>query len=606
MTTGTLPLEPLVYSHFHDIFRGQKAAYRKLKKVREVLSSPDTNQRVQNFCQQRNLSEQTVVTTIKNLLDERVFEDLGKAKLKFPQLFQLSVELAKEKENRESEAAVSEAGYIEAISVKEEDGGEGFDPPNSSSDDEFEPEEPVAVTTKKKRRTRANTITAINKPSVFAPPPSEILDEGQATDTPELRAPKSRKRKKGNISELEDEVPIAELVRKKTPKLFPVYLPYPVQHALTTEVQKVLEQACYDFVKAWLPDWISNEQFMHPQNAELPMWARLIKRKLKTLPAHAYDGALLAEEASLGRIISHIEDLRHTAVHRLKTQSKGLEQMLGSAVLFARTLKDERRTAYLEKILEKAKEASTELENEKIFMLNRLEKELEEIEQMRRQLRIREQNALAQILEDDRMARAVITIDLDQVRAEVLNGDIPEPVDVLDLTTTSDRDDGAAEIPRTPSQPNQELIENDRLPTVTADVGGQISAESLDGDGSSGGAVVKEPEVEVKQPKKKKKTKKSRKDPGDPDLVEPQLPSDAIESKPDDNTEVKYPSHIHSGCPETALGLADRDTRGNGVNAEGWNTGDDDTGYESASENFGDDQEVSWESYLARFGIAKT
>ncbi|KAF3921382.1 hypothetical protein ABW20_dc0109853 [Dactylellina cionopaga] len=401
--------EIAIYTEFRDIFRDDKAYYRKRKKIVDVLNESATAPRVKDFCAKKKINKIELADILKILLDAQVFESLAKAKLRFPTLFQLSLEQLKLKENRESEAAESEAGVIAASIqgdlVPEPENKDG----RRDSGISCPPTPPP--------------LAIILKPSIFDPPVIEASPTTQPT------------KPTNNI-----ELSVADTVKAKMPNLFPVYLPYIVQHTLTTEAQRILENACYDHAKQWFPDCITQEQFQHPENAELPMWCRLIKKKHKSLIEDAYNTAALGPKSLKGTIGS-LENLRHTAVHRLKTHSKGLEDLLQNAVRFSKYLKDEQKTDKLEEILEKAKELSTNLENEKILLRNNLEKELEEIEEMRRELRRREEQALKDIIEDDKMARNAITLIFPRAIGGVRDAD----------TETEGTEVGTSEIQSVPS-----------------------------------------------------------------------------------------------------------------------------------------------------------
>ncbi|KAF3906753.1 hypothetical protein AA313_de0203985 [Arthrobotrys entomopaga] len=225
---------------------------------------------------------------------------------------------------------------------------------------------------------------------------------------------------------------VADVTQPKIPNLFPVYLPYPAQHILMTEAQRILERACYDYTGRWLPEILDREQFQHPENAELSKWVKLLEESYKKLPHDAYDESVFLSN-SLTQTVFGIVNLRHTAVHRIKTHSKGLEDMLEGAVRFARFLKDETNQTKLQAILDKARELSLNLEAEKILLQSKLEKELVEIETAKRELIRREAYALEQIIHDDKRARNMITLDVSGI-----NKDDKDVNDETDRETDND------------------------------------------------------------------------------------------------------------------------------------------------------------------------
>ncbi|KAF3925677.1 hypothetical protein ABW21_db0209372 [Orbilia brochopaga] len=435
--------EIAIYSEFHDIFRGDKAAYRKPKTIlRTFEDNKDLKTRLNHFCSSSGIPQSLVIDTIRHLLEEEVFASQIKAKLRFPHLFQLSAGSLRKKEKWESEAAMSEAGAI--VQSLQGNKIDGFDPPES--------EEPKEILVKRKK-----SVEKKPQISLFAPPPSEVSHpdpfEGGTTSlspTATAHTPAVTQKEPDTGPNVEEAI---DTIESKLPNLFPVYLPYPVQHKLTTEAQRILEHICYDFVKKWLPEKTATEQFANPENAELPMWARLIKKKLKELAANSYNKSALGPD-SIAKVVGVIENLRHTAVHRLKTHSKGLEDMLSKAVIFAVFLKDE-RAEKLRRLLNKAMELSSALENEKILLHNKLKQELEEIEEARQVLRQKEELALKRILEDDRITREAISFDLADLEIELGEENEMHGVD-LNLVKSTDSNDIQPEFTELVSEVNDD------------------------------------------------------------------------------------------------------------------------------------------------------
>ncbi|KAF3920609.1 hypothetical protein ABW21_db0202982 [Orbilia brochopaga] len=167
-----------------------------------------------------------------------------------------------------------------------------------------------------------------------------------------------------------------------------VQLPYPVQHALITEAQRLLEHSCYDFVHRWIPSRATSAEFAHPESAELNKWARLIGDYLSRLPPSAYDGSVY--EYRVGQfqtVATRLENLRHTAVHRLKAEARRIIDLLDLAVGFALFLRDEGRASTLRGLWRHARDVAGEMETERV--VRRLEL-LRQEQQLRNERRLQE------------------------------------------------------------------------------------------------------------------------------------------------------------------------------------------------------------------------
>ena len=91
----------LVYLHCSSIFKGAQAQIRKAKKISELLEKHRGSIKI--LTNEFPLS--TIATVAKELLEEKIFESLPRAKLRYPELFQPS-------ETQEAERAASEAEVV--------------------------------------------------------------------------------------------------------------------------------------------------------------------------------------------------------------------------------------------------------------------------------------------------------------------------------------------------------------------------------------------------------------------------------------------------------------------------------------------------------------
>ena len=105
MTKQKLPDEKLVYIHCRSIFSDINSQVRKEKAVTKLLESQKASIKV--LTKEFNL--ETIAVVAKGLLEQRIFESIPRAKLKFPELFRIA-------EKKEAERAASEKKALRAQS----------------------------------------------------------------------------------------------------------------------------------------------------------------------------------------------------------------------------------------------------------------------------------------------------------------------------------------------------------------------------------------------------------------------------------------------------------------------------------------------------------
>ncbi|KAF5251002.1 hypothetical protein FANTH_3866 [Fusarium anthophilum] len=142
----------------------------------------------------------------------------------------------------------------------------------------------------------------------------------------------------------------------------PVYLPFPAEHLLMEKLQKVLEAACYEYGG---------------------------KKKLNK------------------KSLQSIAQIRHTAVHRLRTDSTGLQRFLADAENLARALGDDLCTRAISKLRLDAETAITELTQHKKSLRLQLDEAQEEIAKRRAELDQQEQENLGYMETEDKRYSAL-------------------------------------------------------------------------------------------------------------------------------------------------------------------------------------------------------
>ncbi|KAF5651871.1 hypothetical protein F25303_3836 [Fusarium sp. NRRL 25303] len=177
------------------------------------------------------------------------------------------------------------------------------------------------------------------------------------------------------------------------PLSFPVYLPFPTEHLLMEKLQKVLEAACYEYGVRELSSIMQDRHWDCPEAVELSQWAELLGNK----------GNLKRQGSknSLKKLLHSIAQIRHTAVHRVRTSSIGLQQFLADAEDLTRALGDNTYIQAIAKLNLETQSTLTELAQNKQFIQLRLEEAQEEIAKQRAELDQKEQDNLRRMKRED-------------------------------------------------------------------------------------------------------------------------------------------------------------------------------------------------------------
>ncbi|ETN45756.1 uncharacterized protein HMPREF1541_09589 [Cyphellophora europaea CBS 101466] len=209
------PDERSVYLAFKNVFKGPEAQIRTSKKIRKLVQNHQNETDIRDLITEYN--HDNVCNSIKSLLEQQIFESTLKAKLKFPEVFDVSPTQSADRAASEAEAAQAEVDVIHDISQGQQEAGDDF-------------------------------------------PHAEPEVEG-----------------KGKSSELQPTT--ATNLIKRAPSLYPVYLPYANQHRIMRQVQDLLERACYSFGQDRLAGIMSKEKWTGPESVELNIWATILKSK---------------------------------------------------------------------------------------------------------------------------------------------------------------------------------------------------------------------------------------------------------------------------------------------------------------------------------------
>ena len=117
------PDERLVYLALQSIFKGENSKIRNAKPIRKLVSKHSSQLEIRNLIQEYNVD--VLCNVAKTLLEEQIFESTLKAKIRFPEVFEVSPSQSAERAISEKEAARSELVAIEHVMRGQQDGGSG-------------------------------------------------------------------------------------------------------------------------------------------------------------------------------------------------------------------------------------------------------------------------------------------------------------------------------------------------------------------------------------------------------------------------------------------------------------------------------------------------
>lgn len=163
-------------------------------------------------------------------------------------------------------------------------------------------------------------------------------------------------------------------------------------------IQSSLEECCFDFGTKWLPEIITSEGWEAPEQVELTTWTAKMNEHAKKIPT---DAVFKIPDKSWEEVLFGTHELRHSAVHRLKTTAYGLVNLIESAVLLARMLKDIPRAQWIEGVRDNLKSSIEEMEGHKKVLQEKLSSELQSIAQKRVELDALEKTALKEMVQSD-------------------------------------------------------------------------------------------------------------------------------------------------------------------------------------------------------------
>ncbi|KAJ5158524.1 uncharacterized protein N7500_008175 [Penicillium coprophilum] len=212
------PDERLVYLACQHIFRGPNSHVRKLKTVKGLIKQNEVT--LTDILREYNINRTSKVA--KKLLAEEVFDSTLQAKIRFPELFDVSPAQSAERETSEAEAAREEANTVRGIS-------------------DSQPSTEMAIV-------------------------SHAQVESERTFGGNQLIPAS-------CPEQETSTTLA------IPSLYPVYINYRCQHLFLTAIQELLEESCFEFGQLHFPHLLTTKGWDCPEAAEITEWTKILSHK---------------------------------------------------------------------------------------------------------------------------------------------------------------------------------------------------------------------------------------------------------------------------------------------------------------------------------------
>ncbi|KAL9614420.1 MAG: hypothetical protein Q9167_001091 [Letrouitia subvulpina] len=350
MASQRSPDGRLVYLHCSSIFNGANAQVRRVKKISQLLEKHKASIKILT----NEFTLPAIAGIAKDLLEQKIFESLPRAKLRYPELFQPS-------ETQEAERAASEA---EVVRVEAEAAHDIV----LTSDDE-EGDDRLDSKTSQLRAEPGRTLEAR----------TETLYNAQPT-SPTHQA-------------------------RSIPRLHPVYLPFKTQHRTLVLVQSLLEECCLDFGNIWVPDLMEARKWYEAESIELTEWTKRFRKHAESLPPSAIKPIA---GKSTAEVLFGTSTLRHSAVHRLPTSAAGISNMLHAAMIFAEFLDDSKRMGKVAEMKNQLEACIEEIVQHQNLLERKLKDQLEDIARRRAELDELERSSIEEMLATDKQQRAEV------------------------------------------------------------------------------------------------------------------------------------------------------------------------------------------------------
>jgi hypothetical protein len=201
-------------------------------------------------------------------------------------------------------------------------------------------------------------------------------------------------------------------------------LPFRTQHIILPSAQRILEECCFEFAVKWAPDVLARNQWDCPEAVELNKITAALIDVCQQLP----DGAVFPSlSVPLKQILRGTDDIRHSAVHRIRQTAQAVEKMIDVACQLAQALQDEQRLRTLQNLLQAIHQTILQRNIEKNNLCQTFNQEREDIMRLRHQLDRREEAALALMIKQDEKDSLSTALILETIAKKIFASAAAEP-----------------------------------------------------------------------------------------------------------------------------------------------------------------------------------
>jgi len=303
----------------------------------------------------REYNVDTICHVAKILLEGQIFESTLNAKIRFPEVFDVSPAQSADREMSEADAARDEANMVRDLTQK------------------------------------AENVSNLVKPSIQ----TSVGDKGKAKVDAVKNESKSHK--------------------LSIPSLYPIYITYRSQHHIMVTIQSIVEEGCYDFARDNFHKMLAENKWDCPEAVELTEWTQILSNNQRDLCVDVLQTA----RKQTSEVFQLLRELRHSAVHRLHITASKVEKLVENAQLFLDMLVDRDRSVKVSLIRRELRLAVEELERNKDLLEARLLAQLREIDVKRSQLKQLEQDVVKQMSDEDHECQNDVGSELERRVAQV-------------------------------------------------------------------------------------------------------------------------------------------------------------------------------------------
>ena len=211
-----------------------------------------------------------------------------------------------------------------------------------------------------------------------------------------------------------------------------------------------------------MPELLNERQWDCSEAIELNKWTFIVEKRLGKLPSHCFGNLASESEMSLADVFISINELRHSAVHRLPTTVKGISEMVRSATSFAGALRDSGCQQQLEELHHELEGKICALELNKNFLETRVEHEIQEIARQRKKLDDQEREVVATMLREDKDYGSFIGILLSRSVNQIFDKSKNDEAEVAEVERSLDSE--------SKEEKEQELVAEHDIDHVDLDI----------------------------------------------------------------------------------------------------------------------------------------